>query len=336
MPPEPDDHPIAPSTRPPDARPNARQNGSASRPASLVPEAPPESTDRWTPGQDTLGSAIRLLRKQSGLSLSELAARAGCAKSYLSAIENSKRHGPARDLLTRIESQLGADPGTLTRLADRERAPDSVRDELRAARAQSAMLARLRAVAQEGGLDEAHRAGTIQRMLTELGGSALDPEGGRSAAHGDNPAEEARAAGVSPIASLPFEVPLINKVTAGYPTEFTDLGYPARVADDYVRCPDLSDPDAFAARVVGDSMSPDYREGDIVVFSPLRDIADGDDCFARLSTGDESTFKRVYFEGDPGSERIRLQPINSRYAPRTYDREDVAGLYRAVQVMRAL
>ena len=141
---------------------------------------------------------------------------------------------------------------------------------------------------------------------------------------------------MTPLPSLPFEVPLINKVKAGYPTEFTDLGYPARVADDYVRCPDLADPDAFAARVVGDSMAPDYREGDIVVFSPLRDITDGDDCFARLATGDESTFKRVYFEGEQGSERIRLQPINSRYAPRTYDREEVAGLYRAVQVMRAL
>ena len=48
--------------------------------------------------------------------------------------------------------------------------------------------------------------------------------------------------------------------------------------------------------------------------------------------------------GEPGElgeragerERIRLQPINSRYAPKTYDREEVAGLYRAVQVMRAV
>ena len=292
--------------------------------ATDLSQSPPEPG-----GRNSLGDAIRLFRKRSGLSQSALAARAGCAKSYLSSIETGKRLGPARDLLERLESHLGVEAGTLTRLADRERAPESVRDELRNARAQSAMLARLRDVVADGGLDEAHRAGMIQRMLADLGGSALDPDGTQSAP-GDG------RAGVAPAPAMPFEVPLINKVTAGYPTEFTDLGYPARVADDYVRCPDVSDPDAFAARVVGDSMAPDYREGDIVVFSPLREIADGDDCFARLATGDESTFKRVYFEGVPGSERIRLQPSNSRYAPRTYDREDVAGLYRAVQVMRAL
>lgn len=289
----------------------------------------------------SLGSAIRMYRRRSGLSQSELATRAGCANSYLSAIENGKRRGPAPPLLDRLESCLGLETGTLARIADRDRSPDSVRSELRSAHAQSAMLARLRSIVAEGGLDDAHRAGTIQRMLAELGGTPREEPAQPGAAQSVAPPTGSASAlplqtRMTPLPSLPFEVPLINKVKAGYPTEFTDLGYPARVADDYVRCPDLADPDAFAARVVGDSMAPDYREGDIVVFSPLRDITDGDDCFARLATGDESTFKRVYFEGEQGSERIRLQPINSRYAPRTYDREEVAGLYRAVQVMRAL
>ena len=137
-------------------------------------------------------------------------------------------------------------------------------------------------------------------------------------------------------AALPFEVPVINKVSAGYPQGFTDLGYPARVADEYVRCPDVDDPDAFAARVVGDSMEPAYREGDIVVFSPARAVRNGDDCFARLEPDSDSTFKRVYFEGERGEERVRLQPVNSKYAPRVLPRERVAGLYRAVTVVRML
>ncbi|MEO0629311.1 MAG: S24 family peptidase [Planctomycetota bacterium] len=136
---------------------------------------------------------------------------------------------------------------------------------------------------------------------------------------------------------LPREVPLINSVTAGQPTEFTDLGYPARVADDYVRVPDLADPDAFAARVVGDSMQPEYLEGDVVVFSPAARVESGSDCFARLEPDQETTFKRVYFEAGEGSvELIRLQPLNARYAPRTLPRDQVAGLYRAVTVMRAI
>jgi len=136
---------------------------------------------------------------------------------------------------------------------------------------------------------------------------------------------------------LPMEVPLINSVTAGYPADFTDLGYPARVADEYVRSPDLDDPDAFAARVVGDSMEPEYREGDLVIFSPAMEVVSGNDCFVRLEPDHESTFKRVYFEtGEGGAELIRIQPINNRYPPKTVPREDVAGLYRAAQIMRAI
>lgn len=132
----------------------------------------------------------------------------------------------------------------------------------------------------------------------------------------------------------PVHVPLINKVTAGYPAEFTDLGYPARVGDDVILVPGYTglhggnDPDAFAATVCGDSMNPDYREGDIVVFSPMADVIDGSDCFARLEPDHESTFKRVYF--DPIQNTIRLEPLNKAYATRTVEREQVAGLFRAV------
>jgi SOS-response transcriptional repressor LexA len=132
--------------------------------------------------------------------------------------------------------------------------------------------------------------------------------------------------------ALGRSVPLINKVAAGYPTEFTDLSYPARVADEYVRCPDVTDADAFAARVVGDSMSPSYLEGDVVVFSPAKPVADGQDCFVRLEPDHQTTFKRVYFE--EGGMRIRLQPLNSAYPPRVVEREGVAGLYAAVAVIK--
>lgn len=286
-----------------------------------------------------LGSAVRGHRRRLGLSLQQLGDRVGCAKSYLSAIETGRRGRPSDDLLGRLESALFLPAGELVRLAAWERVPGPVREQMleevsRARRSRSeeagkhGAARRLREILDGGGvgdglssgsLDSSHRSGELRRLIDEL-----DPPGG---------AGPGSVTGATPI-ELPFEVPLINKVTAGYPAGFTDLGFPARVADDYVRCPDLHDPDAFAARVVGDSMEPEYREGDIVVFSPGRPLTDGDDCFARLADDDESTFKRVYFETDGERERIRLQPINSRYAPRVFDREEVAGLYRAVKVMR--
>ncbi len=137
--------------------------------------------------------------------------------------------------------------------------------------------------------------------------------------------------------SLSLEVPLVNSVAAGYPRDFTDLGYPARIADEYVRCPDLTDPDAFAARVVGDSMSPTYTEGDIVIFSPAKVVKDGCDCFVRLEPDHETTFKRVYSETDQaGQAVIRLQPLNSAFAPRTLPREQVAAMFAAVNVIKKI
>jgi len=122
-------------------------------------------------------------------------------------------------------------------------------------------------------------------------------------------------------------VPVINKVSAGYPSDFNDLDYPVGVADDYVRCPDLHDPNAFAVRVVGDSMEPKFREGDIVIFSPAAEVHNGDDCFVRFAMPHETTFKRVFFDPD---NKVRLQPRNEKYSPQIVDGKRINGLYRAI------
>jgi len=141
-------------------------------------------------------------------------------------------------------------------------------------------------------------------------------------------------------------VPVVNRVSAGYPRDFTDLSYPPRVADEYVSCPDIEDRDAFAARVHGDSMTPKYRERDIVIFSPAAPVRDGDDCFVRFADG-HTTFKRVFFEtgdgngpgngsgnasgnGSGNASTLRLQPRNEKYRPQVVPAEQVSGLYKAV------
>ena len=259
-----------------------------------------------------VGTLIRRQRRERGLSLVRLARRVGCAKSYLSAIESGAKGPPGDALLERLERALGLPVGELVEAAGWERTPERVRRGVERLRADHKRLELLRSLAASGGLDEAYRAGRLGAML------GLDD------------------AGMEPV-SLPLEVPVINNVAAGYPTDFSDLGYPARVADEYVRAPDIRDPDAFAARVVGDSMEPEYRAGDIVVFSPAREVVSGCDCFVRLEPDHETTFKRVYFEiMQDGTQLIRMQPINSKYPPRTLEREQVAGLYRAASVIRWL
>lgn len=276
-----------------------------------------------TPGSEAeaFGRAIASGRAALGWSLDALAERAGCAKSYLWALEAGRKGPPSEDLIARLESALGTPTGELAALARWDRTPPPVRRDIGALRARGLAAERLARLLGDGvrsgaSLDALYKSGRLQALIEGIAPGAVSME--------------------SVAAALPREIPLINRVTAGYPAGFTDLGYPARVADEYVRAPDLQDPDAFAARVVGDSMEPDYRAGDIVVFSPAVEVRSGMDCFVRLEPDHESTFKRVFFEGDAGDERIRIEPINPRYEPRTVPRDRVAGLYAGVSVTRPI
>jgi SOS-response transcriptional repressor LexA len=128
-------------------------------------------------------------------------------------------------------------------------------------------------------------------------------------------------------------VPLINRVAAGGPAEFTDLGYPAGVADQYIPVPDLPATPvsaAFALKVIGDSMVPDYSDGEIIIVGP-GEPRDGDDCVVRLGEllNFATTFKRIYFVHDDQGQAVavRLAPINPAHAERTVPLEQVTGIY---------
>jgi SOS-response transcriptional repressor LexA len=284
------------------------------------------------------------------MTLQRLAGLVGCARSYLSSIENGRRENPpSAELLGRLEEALGFEPSHLVEMGAWQGAPEPVKREVARLHSTEKMTRRLLVMLEKArttpgpsegdangsrgrSLDDLYQSGELRRLIDAIS-PATAPHSPPGGAPGGN-------AGRRAIASiLPLEIPLINSVAAGYPTEFTDLGYPASIADEYVRSPDIADPDAFAARVVGDSMQPEYREGDIVIFSPARPVKSGMDCFARLEPDHESTFKRIYFEpGENGEEGalIRLQPLNPAFPARTYPRERIAGLYAAVSVTRAL
>jgi repressor LexA len=305
----------------------------------MSPEPDPSSSTT------TVGQAIRGRRTHLGWSLQKLADLIHCAKSYVSEVETGRRTLPGDEVLANIEEVMMLAPGSLVERAQWERglkaggpvvgqAIDRLQQENKAARRLAAML-REHAGKGKNALDDLYRTGRLHRLIGEI--APADPSPADLARSSPRRADPARPlTNISRLAPhLPLEVPLINAVSAGYPREFTDLSYPARVADEYVKCPDIDDPDAFAARVVGDSMMPDYRQGDVIVFSPGKAVKNGSDCFVRLERDAETTFKRIYFESGPdGEELIRLQPINNAYSPKVFPREDVAGLYVAVKAIR--
>jgi len=253
----------------------------------------------------SIGHILKAKREELGLTQDQLADLTGISKPYLSAIETGRAvNPPSESKLGRLESALKFAPGQLLRLARLERTPTAVREEMERLRAENR---KFRSMLEGGDLDELYRSG----KLAELAGVTRRP--------GRTDAADAVDSGIW--------VPVINRVSAGYPAWHGDLDYPPGVADDYVRCPDLHDSQAFAARVAGDSMAPKYNEGDIVIFSPAARVSDGDDCFVRRADNQETNFKRIFTESD-GS--IRLQPRNEQYAPQVLAREQVSGIYKAV------
>jgi repressor LexA len=245
----------------------------------------------------SLGQIIRKKREQLHLTLDEVSTSVGFSKPYLSTIETGKVNNPPSDeLLTKLEKTLEFAPGLLLHIAHMESLPPDIRQEYESAEAENQKLRQF----IKNLIQKKTDAVQVDTLLAESEKTSL-------------------AAGRL--------VPVINKVAAGYPADFNDLDYPAGVADDYVRCPDLHDTNAFAVRVVGDSMEPKFNEGDIVVFSPAAEVHSGDDCFIRFAMPHETAFKRVFFEPD---DKVRLQPRNEKYPPMIVDGKRIDGLYRAI------
>ncbi|MCX5691156.1 MAG: helix-turn-helix transcriptional regulator, partial [Planctomycetota bacterium] len=153
-------------------------------------------------------------RERLGLSLAQLAARVGCAKSYLCALENDQRGAPSDALLVRLEQALELPSGALMDAGRWRRSLEvggpSVRRDVEAltdTREAARRLARLLRSSEHGrSLDAAYTSGALRQLVDQIAPEEQEPQ-------------------LLPIA-LGRNVPLINKVAAGYPTEFTDLSYP--------------------------------------------------------------------------------------------------------------
>lgn len=77
----------------------------------------------------------------------------------------------------------------------------------------------------------------------------------------------------------------------------------------------------FGLKVKGNSMEPDYLDGDTLILEKADDCESGDDCVIMVN-GNDGTFKRV-FKNENG---IILQPLNPSYSPIVYSNEQIENL----------
>lgn len=112
-----------------------------------------------------------------------------------------------------------------------------------------------------------------------------------------------------------MRIPVLGSIPAGIPME---------MIEDIVDWEDISEEmlkggkQYFALKIKGDSMFPEYLNGDVIIVLKQADCESGQDCVVAVN-GDDATFKRV-FKTDNG---ITLQPLNNSYMPMFYSNDDV-------------
>jgi SOS-response transcriptional repressor LexA len=113
---------------------------------------------------------------------------------------------------------------------------------------------------------------------------------------------------VSPGPELRGRVPLISWTTAGKWAEAQDPYGPGE-AEEWVVTTATVGPNAFALRVVGDSMEPKIPDGAIVIIDPARNFQHGSVVLAKRTMDQEATLKQLWYDGPVP----KLRPLNPRY-----------------------
>lgn len=117
-----------------------------------------------------------------------------------------------------------------------------------------------------------------------------------------------------------FRVPVLGSVPAGVPIEAVE-----DIIDWEEISPDMlaGGREYFALRVKGDSMYPDYMQGDVVIVRKATTCETGDVCVVYVN-GYEATLKQVRL--DELYQSMTLVPRNPDYQPRTFSAEEIASL----------
>ncbi|MCI0752438.1 S24 family peptidase [Teichococcus vastitatis] len=119
-------------------------------------------------------------------------------------------------------------------------------------------------------------------------------------------------------------IPLIGMAQAGGDGFFGDGGYPVGAGWDEISTPELSDPNAYALEISGDSMEPVFRDGDIIIVSPNAPVRRGDRVVCRTARG-EVMAKELLRQS---ARRIELASLNPARPNYSFDLSEVTWLHR--------
>ena len=116
------------------------------------------------------------------------------------------------------------------------------------------------------------------------------------------------------------KIPVYGTIPAGIPTEMIEDSY----IEDYEEInEDLvsGGKEYFGLKVNGDSMSPEFRDGDTLILKKQNTCSNGDFCTVSINHT-ESTFKKVLIRENG----ITLQPLNPAFEPMFFTNQEIIDL----------
>jgi phage repressor protein C with HTH and peptisase S24 domain len=121
-------------------------------------------------------------------------------------------------------------------------------------------------------------------------------------------------------------VPLLGFAEAGAGGYFDDGGFPVGKGWDEIAFPAVNDEHAYALEISGDSMTPAYRDGDVIVVSPAAPVRRGDRVVVKTKKG-EVMVKELKRRTSKG---LELRSLNSEHPDRSINLSDVIWIARIV------
>jgi len=122
------------------------------------------------------------------------------------------------------------------------------------------------------------------------------------------------------------QIPLIGFAQAGKGGFFDDSGFPAGGSWDEIDVPGVTDQNAYALEITGESMLPVYREGDLIIASPNTSLRKGDRVVVK-TRGGEVMAKILHRQT---AKTIELASFNPEHPPKTYEMNDIDWVARII------
>lgn len=131
------------------------------------------------------------------------------------------------------------------------------------------------------------------------------------------------AVNVEPVQAERQQYPIISWVQAGAWRQIVDA-YPRGWGESMVFAQNQHGALTFALKVMGDSMEPEFREGDVIFVDPDKEPKAGSYVVAK-NHEEEATFKKYRSRGKDaeGREVFELVPLNENYATLRSDQEPI-------------